>query len=133
MRILVADNQVRVQRALAVMMKEWPRWEIVGNAANTGETLSRTASLKPDVLILDWDLAKGIHGDLLETLRHMLDNLLIIGTSANPENHHAALALGIDYFYCKVDPLHQLLAILADCDSRMAYNSSPCRLPILRS
>jgi hypothetical protein len=53
--------------------------------------------------------------------------------SHSKELSFAALALGIDYFYCKVDPLYKLLAILADCDGRMEYNISTCRLPILRS
>jgi DNA-binding NarL/FixJ family response regulator len=125
MRILVADKQVRVQRALAVMLQEWPGWEIVGSAANASETLAQTASLLPDVLILDWDIARGMQHDLLGSLRRLFTDLLVVATSANPENHHAALALGVDYFYFKLDPLHKLLAILTDCDSRMGYKRAP--------
>ena len=110
MRILVADSQSKVRRALCVLLKQQPGLEIVGEAANAMELLTETENCCPDLILLHWRLQALPTLDLLPALRRISPGLHLIVLSARREACQAALDAGADAFVCKMDPPDRLLA-----------------------
>jgi len=125
MRILIADNQSKVRFALSVLLQEQQGWIIIGNAVNAGDVLAKVISLKPDVLLLDWDLPGLHHADLLGAVRRLSDSILIISISANPEVRQEVLTLGADFFVSKIDSPQLLIEIFRDCETRSLKGLPP--------
>jgi DNA-binding NarL/FixJ family response regulator len=115
MRVLVADDEPAVRRALRVLLKDWPNLEIVAEAADIEGVLAQVATACPDLLLLDWRLPDGAPGAVLPILRRIAPALWVIVFSARAEARDAALAAGADAFVSKVDPPDRLLAAIAAC------------------
>lgn len=108
-RVLLADRDDDVRRALALLLQTALGLPIVGEAADlTG--LTAPGPEQADLLLIDWI---GIMADApqsLVRLRVCNSRLLIIVLSTRPEDRGAALAAGADAFISKVDPPDQVLA-----------------------
>lgn len=52
-RVIIADSSAEMRHAIARVIKEETLIELVGEAASFAETLELTASVQPDVLLLD--------------------------------------------------------------------------------
>jgi chemotaxis response regulator CheB len=52
-RVLIADDSDVIRAAIARTLKSDPDLEVVGEATNFAETLERTGTLNPDVVLLD--------------------------------------------------------------------------------
>lgn len=58
-RILIADDHLVVRMGLTTLLEIEPDMEVVGEAADGNEAVSKTLSLKPDVVILDLMMPNG--------------------------------------------------------------------------
>ena len=119
MKILIADNQSKVQHALSVLLKEHSGWSITGYASNTCDLHKKVAEQTPDVLLMDWGLSSKFHGDFIASLRKLVPGLIIIMLSTDPEVRQLAMRLRVDFFISKVDPPMKLLDVLRDCEKRI--------------
>ena len=117
MRILLADNQTRVRFALRTLLDQQPGLIVVGEAGETGDTLSQVEAVHPDLVLLDWDL-RGSVLELLPALYHMCPALKVIALSARPELRSAILAAGADAFVSKTDPPERLLEAIWETSAR---------------
>lgn len=52
-RVVIADDTDLMRATITQLLKREPKIEVVGEARNFAETLERTTTLKPDVLLLD--------------------------------------------------------------------------------
>jgi len=52
-RVLIADDQTLFRVGLARLLEEYPRVEIVGQAADGAEAVKLVGTLKPDVVLMD--------------------------------------------------------------------------------
>lgn len=52
-RILIADDHDVVRQGVQLVLRARPDWEVIGEADNGIDAVSKTKSLKPDLLILD--------------------------------------------------------------------------------
>ena len=114
MRILVADNQPNVRFALRALLGQRPGWEIVGEVADPEALLGLAQELRPDVVLLDWSLARFLPSDSLSILRGIHPKVYIVALSARPEASGQALAGGADAFVSKVDSAQRLLSVLEE-------------------
>ena len=114
MRILLADNQPNVMFALRALLGRRPGWEIIGEVADPEALLSLTQELRPDVVLLDWSLARFLPSDSLSILREIHPDVYVVALSARPEASGPALAGGADAFVSKVDSPEHLLSVLED-------------------
>lgn len=110
MRIVLADRQHRVRRALSLLLARQPGWQVVGQASTAEELDQLLANTAADVLLLDWDLS--VH---LALLGQRKAGLRIIALSGQPEVREAATAAGADDFVSKGDPPERLLAAIRRC------------------
>jgi CheY-like chemotaxis protein len=87
MRCLIVDDNVAFLHAAGALLSG-ERIEVAGTASTTAEALSRTADLKPDVILLDIDLGaeSGVElARLLATADGAPPNVILISTHAEDE------------------------------------------------
>ncbi|MBP1465077.1 response regulator transcription factor [Candidatus Chloroploca sp. M-50] len=96
MKVLVADDHPIVRQGLRLLLSATREFELVGEAASGAEAITLTASLAPDVVILDlimpgMDGVTAIHG-LLQAAPHV--RVLILTSFTDDEKLLAALQAG---------------------------------------
>ena len=113
MRILLADDQPKVRFALRVLLERRSGFEVVGEAVDADDVLSKVRATGPDLVLLEWELPGPVGSDLLSALRGICPDLFIVALSGRPESRQVALAAGADAFVSKAEPPERLLATLA--------------------
>jgi len=86
-RVLVADDHPVVRRGIAASLERSPNIEVVGEAADGREALSKARELLPDVVLTDNDMPHLSGLTVTETLRKELPRVkvLIFSMHAHPE------------------------------------------------
>ncbi|HZW82398.1 MAG TPA: response regulator [Candidatus Deferrimicrobium sp.] len=112
MRIILADDQVEVRSALRIVLEHESGFSVVGEAAEMSGLLIQAKESKPDVVLLDWELAQLRISDLLPVLKHLCPGLKVVALSGRPEASKVALAAGADAFVSKGDQPERLLNTL---------------------
>ena len=110
MRVLLADDQAKVRSALRLLLEQQPELEVVGEAAEVGGLLAQVRAIRPDLVLLDWELPGLQTVSLLPALRDLCPHLRVVALSGRPEARQAALDAGVDAFVSKGDPPERLLA-----------------------
>jgi DNA-binding NarL/FixJ family response regulator len=108
LKILIADDQPKVRFALRVILERQSGLSIIGEASDAIDMLTQLKSLRPNVLIMDWELP-GLAGSSLYALRVILPDTTIIALSSRPENQRLALGFGANGFVSKTAPPETLL------------------------
>jgi DNA-binding NarL/FixJ family response regulator len=125
MRILLADDEVRVRSALQMLLKEEPGMKVVAEVAEAEALLTQIRATRPDLVLLDWGLpGLGAVGSL-PVLRLVCPNLTVIVISGWPEASREALAAGADAFVSKMEPPEHLLGTLHTITKRINGMSTP--------
>lgn len=112
MRVLVADDQIAVRSALALLLEQESYIEVVGLEFDARGALRAVAQQKPDVILLDWELPGAAAADLVPQLRRARPQVQIVALSSQPEAQSASLLAGADAFVDKCDPPETLLEAL---------------------
>jgi DNA-binding NarL/FixJ family response regulator len=112
MRVLIADLEPRVRRALRVLLGRQPDLEVVGEAPDAQQLLLQMGEYRPDLVLLDWRLTGAAPEQLLADLRQVCPGLQVIALSGRPEQRTIALAAGANAFACKCDAAPPLLAAI---------------------
>jgi DNA-binding NarL/FixJ family response regulator len=110
MRILLADDQITVRSALRLLLEQEPQVEIIGESADATAVLQAIERVRPDMILLDWELPGLSPVQLLRLLRYERPLLRIIALSSRPEARKRALAAHADAFVSKSAPPEELLA-----------------------
>ena len=112
MRVLLADDRAEIRSGLRLLLDQEPDLEVAGEVAEIDGLLALTRETRPDVILLDWELAGLLIAQHLPLLRSFRPGLRIIALSERPESRQAALASGADAFVSKGDqPEHLLIAL----------------------
>ena len=53
LRILVADDQAHMRRAVRALLRSKAEWEVCGEASDGREAIEQTHQLRPDVVVMD--------------------------------------------------------------------------------
>lgn len=112
LRVLIADDSPLIADMLAELVGAQGRVEVVGVSSTESGALDAIRDLKPDVVLLDLQLASGLGTNVVKAVRAdpALASLRLLVTS----NHVSApmragcLELGADGFYDKVKELDAL-------------------------
>jgi CBS domain-containing protein len=111
-RVLLADDQPQVRSALRLLLEHEPAMQVVGEAANVEELLDCAQTVKPDLILLDWELPGLSQVNLLPMLHARCPSLSVIALSAQLEAYQMAIDAGVDAFVNKAEPPEHLLSIL---------------------
>ncbi len=127
MEVLLADDQPEIRSALRLLLQQESWLSAAGEAADSAELLAAAAVLRPDVVLLDWELPSPANlrpetraEELLENLREACPGLRIVAMSSRPEARTSALAAGADAFVSKGDPAEHLLRTLEHLNVRVS-------------
>jgi DNA-binding NarL/FixJ family response regulator len=118
MRILLADAQPHIRSALQILLKYEPGVHVVGEASDATSLLTQLQTIRPDVILLDWELPGLAAMGSLSALRADFPQVSVIALGGQPETRQEALAAGADAFTSKIDPPERLLAALHGLDLR---------------
>ncbi|MCP4360299.1 MAG: response regulator transcription factor [Chloroflexi bacterium] len=113
-RILICDDHEVVRKGLALVLRQEPDFEIVGEAQDGQETLKKVRDLTPDLVLLDWKMP-GMDGiTTARTIRQQEPGVRVLVLSGAPVEDAVldSLNAGIDGFVHKaISPANLTLAI----------------------
>jgi len=112
MRVLLAVKHPRLRWALRTVLGEEPALTVIREASTYSNLISQATALRPDLILLDWDLMEDPKTGALAALRRIDAQSSIIVVSEQPNLRQAALAAGANAYLCKCDPPDQFLAAL---------------------
>lgn len=116
-RVVVADDQPLMLRALAELIERAPQMEVVGRASNGVEALEQVQATKPDVVLTDLDMPERNGVELIEDLQaYPAIKTLALTTFSSTDWVIAALQAGASGYLVKdaapdeiVDAIRQVL------------------------
>ncbi|MDT0444861.1 response regulator transcription factor [Streptomyces johnsoniae] len=123
MRVLVADDERLVRTALRAILGAEPGLDVVGEAANGDEAVTRAGELRPDVVLMDVRMpgTNGIRAT--EALLATMDEpprVIVVTTFENDSYVYEALRVGASGFLLKrsaAEDLVRAVRLVAHSDS----------------
>ena len=112
MRVLLIDNQVHVRAAIQFLLDQQPGIYVVGTANTSDELGEQARTLRPDIVLISWELWRKPATALLRALRALEARPRVIVFSSRMELEQAALKSGADAFLCAYDPPATFLRVL---------------------
>jgi DNA-binding NarL/FixJ family response regulator len=110
-RVLLADRDADVRRALALLLRTALGLQVVGELPDLCG-LATAGAPHADLLLIDWASAADHGAQLLHRLHSLNAGIKIIVLSTRPEDRAPALAAGADAFISKVEAPEQVLAVV---------------------
>jgi DNA-binding NarL/FixJ family response regulator len=115
MRILIADDQIRVRQALRVLLTQQPGLRVIGEASDGEGLLAQVGTKAADLVLVDWELPGLVEAGGLPALRSLCPALQVVVLSSRPGVRRTAQSAGVDAFVSKGDPPESLLAAIDQC------------------
>ena len=112
MRVLLADDHREVLSALALLLDNESWLEVVGEVADVRSLLNAAVALKPDMVLLDWDLPGLPSREIVHELIARRRDITIIALSSRTDAERVAIQSGASAFVSKGDPPERLLDVL---------------------
>ncbi len=113
MRIILAEAEPRVRRALRGLTTQGLGMRVVGEADTAVALERQVRAQRPDLAVVAWDLIAGVP-QLLAALRHEAPALRVVVLGLRPDMASAALAAGADGFISKVDAPDVVARVLCE-------------------
>jgi DNA-binding NarL/FixJ family response regulator len=113
-RILLVDDQHSVRRGLAMRLQLEPDITIVGEAEDGVAALSAASVLRPDVLVMDYEMPEMNGIEAARKLREMgsRSRVVMLSIHDNTTVKHEAAEAGVDAFVAKHQPSEVLLSAI---------------------
>ena len=85
--LLLIDDHALIRAGVRALVSDLPDYTVIGEGANGEQLLQLTASLKPDIILLDISMKDGNGLDALETLQKLLPDskVLILSMHTEPQ------------------------------------------------
>ncbi|MDQ6522036.1 response regulator transcription factor [Nocardioides sp. LHD-245] len=111
-RILVVDDHPVVRDGVAATLSAVPDFEVVGQAGDGPAAVELTASLAPDVVVLDLRMPGGGGVDAVREMRrrHLTAAVLVLTTYDTDSDTVAAIEAGATGYLLKDAPVETLVA-----------------------
>lgn len=122
LRVFIADDSLPVAEMLTQLIARPGAIEVVGVGATEREALDSIEGLRPDVMLLDLELADGSGANVIRAVRARPElralNLFVTSCHDSQPLRAGLLALGADGYYDKVKELLALSAKLQELSLR---------------
>ena len=112
--VLIVDDHEVVRAGLALVLRQEPDFEIVGEAQDGAEALAKAAELRPELVLLDWKMPQMDGVSAARAIRQQVPETRILVLSGAPVEDAVLDSLdgGVDGFVHKaVSPDNLALAI----------------------
>ena len=109
-RVLIADDHTIFREALRFAMSESSKFEVVGEATTGREAITQTASLRPDIIIIDISMPDLNGVDATRSIVATHPEANVIGLSAHAEERYvmAMFEAGAAGYIIKTNSLDEL-------------------------
>ncbi|MEU0085076.1 response regulator [Streptomyces sp. NPDC054802] len=109
-RVLIVDDQIMVREGFSVLLNAMPDIEVVGEAVNGREAVTKVAELAPDVVLMDIRMPElnGIEATREIAAAHAGSKVLVLTTFDLDEYVYQALRAGASGFLLKDASARQL-------------------------
>jgi DNA-binding NarL/FixJ family response regulator len=112
MKILIADEDIRVRSALKLLISQSPGLQSISECSDLDSFVTQAKTIQPDLVFLDWELPGKPAAALLFAMHVCLNKARVIVLSRRTDTEKYALDSGADAFVCKTDPPDHLVAVL---------------------
>ena len=113
--ILIVDDNVQLRAAIREELEPQGTVRILGEAADGVEALQLAQSLRPEVILMDVNMARLDGVGATRNIRALLPETVLVGMSCHSREmvEKALLAAGADVFLSKDTLAHELLPAVA--------------------
>ena len=126
MQVVLAVPHRDLRLALELYLAEEPGLFLAGVATDLAGARALLATIKPEMLIMTWDLSEGGSAALAQETRAAAWTNQIIAVCAHDEQRSEALAAGADAVVSSWDGPDRLAEVV-DAARRRARNAAPAR------
>ena len=129
MRVFIADDSAVIVERLADLLKEIPGVELAGHANDAREAVRCIQQIKPDAVILDFQMPGGSGLDVLRAIRPDHPNLhvLICTNYPYPQYRKECLGAGANFFLDKSSEFEKIPAILSELHGNFTKSAAVSR------
>ena len=120
MRVLLADDEVNVRSALKLLIEQESGMSVAGEAINSLELMAKAGEIRPDLILLDWELPGQRDSEIMTKLHKAYPEIRTIVLSSQPDARKKALIDGANAFVSKEEPPERLIAVLRGCQHQKA-------------
>ena len=113
MRIFIADDSAKIRQQLSARLAELEGIQVVGGAPNGVSAVEQISALKPDVVILDYQMPGYTGLEVLKKIKQVVPPPLAILLTNYVELRATCLAAGADYFFDKTCEINELIELIA--------------------
>ena len=92
-RVLIADDHPIVRQGIVTVVSRERGIEVVGEASNGREAVEMTASLEPDIVLMDLDMPEMNGLEAIERLKDLFPEAQSVLVSIHDEDEYLPLAL----------------------------------------
>lgn len=118
LRVFIADDSKPISEMLTELISEAGRIEVIGVGETEGGAIEAIRRLKPDVVVLDLQLATGSGTNVIRAVRAdpglAATRLLVTSNHDSPQLRAGCIELGADGYYDKVKELGALTVRLGE-------------------
>jgi DNA-binding NarL/FixJ family response regulator len=119
MKLFLADSGTSTRFALSALLEQQTGWTVVGEVSSGDQLIPDLDSAKPDVLLIEWNLAGGRGEDMIPAIKERYPAVAVIVLSGRPELRGKACSVGADAFVSKTEPPEKLLGVISTFSSRV--------------
>ena len=119
MRIVLADDNVKVRSAIRLLLDQYPEMEIVGEATEAEGLVGLVKAGCPDMVLVDWEMLGGLAQEYMSTMRAHCPGLMVVALCDEPQTCRSAIGANADTCIYRGDPPERLLAALSSCYRRV--------------
>jgi DNA-binding NarL/FixJ family response regulator len=129
MRVFIADDSAVIVERLVDLLMEIPGVELAGHAGDARETVRCIQRIKPDAVILDFQMPGGSGLDVLRAIGpdHPGLHVLICTNYPYPQCREECLGAGADFFLDKSSEFEKIPAILRALTGNFAKSAAGSR------
>jgi DNA-binding NarL/FixJ family response regulator len=132
-RILIAEDFEVIRRGIRSVIEGRPQWTVCGEARTGAETIEKTKSLGPDLLLLDVTMPDMRASEIIpQVLQHCpAVKIVALAMEDSAELAAQALAAGADGLVLKSEPASDLLQAMKNVAGDQ-YFLSPAAITMIR-
>jgi DNA-binding NarL/FixJ family response regulator len=119
MKIMIVDDHVLFREGLSGILRSRPEFDVIGEAGSVQESIELALHLKPDMILMDWNLPDGDGAQATRSILTELPECKIIFLTVHEadEKLFAAIRSGAKGYLLKNIPSMQLVRTLLDIEA----------------
>jgi len=122
-KIVLAEDKALMRKSLIALLKEYPKFEIIGEASNGRDLLNLLKDLEPDIVLLDIEMPVMNGIEAMKVIRIRFPEIKVIVLSIHNDLTHIrnSLALGARGYLVKDCLPEQLEKAILDISNKGFY------------